>query len=364
MEKIKLTQTVQKGGCAAKVAAAELRQILSQVRFPPTDSNLLVDGGLFDDAAIYKIPHSLTPFAGHDFALVQTLDFFTPIVDTPSIFGAVAAANSLSDVYAMGGMPKTAMAILAFPLASMDSSVIVEVLQGASDKMSEAQVNFVGGHSIDDETLKFGLSVTGFVPVQSVWSNASAQTGDHLILTKALGTGAAMAALKQGLLSEENLQEVLSSMTQLNNVLLDLTTDEQKSIHAATDITGFGLMGHSQQMARASLKKLVFEASQIPYFETSAWALRKGCLTKAHRTNAEYTQKHSSYSEDLKQHGLFKLLFDPQTSGGLLLSVSASKSAELVKKISRRFPFTRVIGSVQDLTDSENFVKVESSFAE
>src|SRR5262249_46419349 len=155
---------VQKGGCAAKVAASELRAILSQVRFPKNPPELLVDGSLFDDAAIYKISDEL--------ALVQTLDFFTPIVDTPKIFGKVAAANALSDVYAMGGIPKTAMAILAFPLISMESAVVVEVLQGAADLLSEAGVGLVGGHSIDDDTLKFGLSVTGHVHPDRIWSNA------------------------------------------------------------------------------------------------------------------------------------------------------------------------------------------------
>ena len=178
---MRLTKTVQKGGCAAKVAAVELRKILSQVQFPPTDKNVLVDGGLFDDAAIYKV--------SNDVALVQTLDFFTPIVDTPNVFGKIAAANALSDVYAMGGEPKTAMAILAFPMATLESHIASEVLQGACDVMKEANVSLVGGHSIDDDTLKFGLSVTGFVHPERIWSNAKAKVGDVLILTKALGTG-------------------------------------------------------------------------------------------------------------------------------------------------------------------------------
>ena len=361
MEKIKLTQTVQKGGCAAKVAASELRQILGQVQFPPIDANVLVDGGLFDDAAIYKIPKSLPGFTNSDFALVQTLDFFTPIVDSPDLFGQVATANALSDVYAMGGLPKTAMAILAFPLASLDSSIIVEVLQGASNKMREAQVNFVGGHSIDDDTLKFGLSVTGFVPLDAVWSNAGARAGDHLILTKALGTGTAMAALKQGLLAEADLQEVLNSMTQLNAISEELTPDLRGHIHAATDITGFGLMGHALQMAQASRKQIVFSGSSLPIFESAKWALRQGCLTKAHRTNAEYTQNFARYSEGLKNQDLFKMLFDPQTSGGLLLSVSAESSTEIVKKLKSRFPWTRIIGDVRASGSPDCAIQVESS---
>ena len=187
---IRLTQTVQKGGCAAKVSALELRKILAHVKFPNRPRELLIDGSTFDDAAVYKINSEL--------ALVQTLDFFTPIVDTPRIFGRIAAANALSDVYAMGGKPITALAILAFPLATLGQTIIVDVLQGATDTVGESKASLVGGHTIDDDTLKFGLSVTGFVHPDRIWSNAGAKPGDVLILTKPLGTGSLTAALKRG----------------------------------------------------------------------------------------------------------------------------------------------------------------------
>lgn len=347
MSNIKLTQTVQKGGCAAKVEAAELRKILSQVQFPLRDENLLVDGGLFDDAAIYKI--------SADLAMVQTLDFFTPIVDTPSVFGKVAAANALSDVYAMGGLPKTAMAILAFPLSTMDTSVIVDVLQGASDKMKEAQVQFVGGHSIDDDTLKFGLSVTGYVHPEKVWSNSKAQVGDTLILTKALGTGTSMAGLKRQEMTESELSEVLESMMSLNHILDLIPESLVQSIHSATDVTGFGLAGHATQMARASSKTLVFRMNQIPIFDVAMESLRKGFLTKAHRTNASYTEKESKFEI---QDALQKLiLFDPQTSGGLLLSVSSPSASKILESIQSRFPRASIVGNVQNL-GSHPFVVV------
>lgn len=338
---IKLTQTVKKGGCAAKVAATELRSILGQVRFPKNDSSVLVDGGLFDDAAIYKVSDEL--------ALVQTLDFFTPIVDTPRIFGAVATANALSDVYAMGGEPKTALAILAFPLGDLSNEVIAEVLQGASDKMAEASVNFVGGHSIDDDTLKFGLSVTGYVHPRKIWSNAKAIVGDHLILTKPLGTGTCMAALKRQELTETQLQEALDSMMLLNRTLDLLDSSEASGIHSATDITGFGLLGHSQQMAKASSKKFVFEFGKIPIFSMAMNCLEKGFLTKAHSTNEKYTQ------ESCRTVGLSALqkliLNDPQTSGGLLLSVSPEKSSSVLKKLRKRFPMAEMIGHVEKAGD-------------
>ena len=333
---IKLTQTVQKGGCAAKVAATELRKILSQVRFPAKHPNLLVDGGLFDDAAIYKVSDEI--------AMVQTLDFFTPIVDSPKIFGKIAAANALSDVYAMGGIPKTAMGILAFPLATMPSEVIVDVMQGACDVMSEAQVNLVGGHSIDDDTLKFGLSVTGYVHPEKVWSNAQAKTGDMLILTKPLGTGTLTAALKRQHFSEEDITEAIQSMTTVNSVLDLLSNDLKNAIHSATDITGFGFLGHAMQMAKASQKTFKVELEKIPVFEKAWKSLADGYLTKAHRTNAQYVENDCSFSREVEDRKL--ILMDPQTSGGLLLSVAEDQAAEILTALSKRFHLASIIGQV------------------
>lgn len=341
---VKLTQTVQKGGCAAKVAAIELRKILSQVQFPAPHSDLLIDGRDFDDAAIYKV----TP----EIAMVQTLDFFTPIVDSPKLFGGIAAVNSLSDVYAMGGSPKTAMGILAFPVATMSSEIIAEILQGASLKVAEANANFVGGHSIDDDTLKFGLSVTGFVHPKRIWSNTGAKVGDHLILTKPLGTGTSMAALKKQIVSEESLAEVTQSMMMLNDVASVLSAQSLHSINSATDVTGFGLLGHLYQMMKASSKKCKIEFDNIPLFENTLKFLESGFLTKAHRSNKEYT----SASIDIESlNELQKLsLFDPQTSGGLLLSVSENQSAEILKELKRKFPRSKIMGVVQNDSGQSN----------
>ncbi len=337
-ENIRLTQTVQKGGCAAKVPALELRQILAQIKFPKNSAEVLIDGALMDDAAIIKITDEL--------ALVQTLDFFTPIVDTPYVFGQIAAANALSDVYAMGGKPKTAMAILAFPLITMSQKVIVDVLQGASDKIAEAEANFVGGHSIDDDTLKFGLSVTGYVDPKNVWSNATAQVGDLLILTKALGTGTATAALKRSEVNEAEISEELKSMAQLNSILNLLNEDEKKAIHAATDVTGFGLLGHALQMARASHKLLKLKFSQIPRFPRTLQFLEAGFLTKAHRSNRDYVtaEVHFGVLTPLEQN----LLFDPQTSGGLLLAVNPNEAQAVLKKLKTNFKFVECIGEVHE----------------
>ncbi|MGZ5278971.1 MAG: selenide, water dikinase SelD [Pseudobdellovibrionaceae bacterium] len=337
-ELIALTQTVQKGGCAAKVSATELRKILGQVTFPKAHPELMVDGRLFDDAAIYKITE--------DVALVQTLDFFTPIVDTPHLFGAIAAANSLSDVYAMGGKPKTAMGILAFPLGGLPEQVIVDVLQGASDKIAEAGANFVGGHSIDDDTLKFGLSVTGLIHPSQVWSNSKAQVGDHLILTKPLGTGTMTAALKRREVKEADIEEALLSMAQINNAIDFLSFDEQQAIHAATDITGFGLSGHAMQLAKASQVSLKIDTGNLPRFSKALNFLERSFLTKAHRTNAQYTEKDVQF---VAVDALMQLLIhDPQTSGGLLFSVHPDYSSRIVGAIQKRFPHTQVIGQVSE----------------
>ncbi len=338
---VRLTQTVQKGGCAAKVSATELRSILSKVKFPEKNSSLLVDGSLFDDAAIYKVNESL--------ALVQTLDFFTPIVDTPRIFGRIACANALSDVYAMGGTPQTAMAILAFPIASLSNEVIAEVLQGACDILSEAKTPLVGGHSIDDDTLKFGLSVTGYVDPHKIWSNSSAKEGDVLILTKGLGTGTLTAGLKRSELSETDIAEALKSMCQLNQILDLLNADLQSAVHAATDITGFGFLGHSMQMAKASQKSFMIKYDDVPALALAKQCLEKSFLTKAHRTNKDYVDQSVDWGNI---DPITSLLFlDPQTSGGLLLAVDEAKAFEINKALKARFLKSSIVGKIEAQSD-------------
>jgi selenide, water dikinase len=331
---MKLTQTVKKGGCAAKVPAMILRDILNGLTFPPTIEGVTVDGTHFDDAAIFSISDEIS--------LVQTLDFFTPIVDNPRDFGAVAAANSLSDVYAMGGKPKTCMAILAAPLATMEPSTIQEVLQGACDVIAQSGSSLVGGHSIDDDTLKFGLSVTGLVHPKKVWTNQGATAGDLVILTKPLGTGTICAGIKKQEIAEEDAQEAIKSMKRLNNVLDFISSD---GIHAATDITGFGLAGHSMQLARASGVTLRIKKKSLPVFRETFSCLEKGFLTKAHRSNEEYTRGAIEFhaASDIEK----LLCFDPQTSGGLLLCVRADVATSIVSSLERAFPGCSVIGQVE-----------------
>lgn len=333
---VKLTQTVKKGGCAAKVPALVLREILSGVIFPPKIPGVIVDGEHFDDAAIFQIDDKIS--------LVQTLDFFTPILDDPRDFGAVAAANALSDVYAMGGRPKTCMAILAAPLASMESTIIQDVLQGASDVIAEAGASLVGGHSIDDDTLKFGLSVTGLVDNDAVWTNEKAQAGDVIILTKAIGTGTICAGLKRQELDYRDAQDAIASMKKLNNIIQYLGPTEIKSIHGATDVTGFGLAGHGYQLARASGVTLKIQGSRLPLFTETLRCLSMGFLTKAHKSNDEYTKNKISFKNSDPQTSM--VFFDPQTSGGLLLCVDPGQAQNIIETLSPHFPAITIIGEV------------------
>lgn len=336
---IRLTQTVQKGGCAAKVAATELRKILGTVEFPPVSTELLIDGRHFDDASVYR----LTP----ELALVSTLDFFTPIVDTPRLFGAIAATNAISDVYAMGGRPITALGILAFPVATLPAEVITEVMQGACDSLKTARASLSGGHSIDDDTLKFGLSVSGLVHPEKIWSNQGVRPGDVLILTKGLGTGTLTAALKRDAVTELEIKEALDSMMMLNNAIDYLEPAGLTSaVHAATDLTGFGFLGHAMQLGRASQVNLEFQFSQIPVLAGALEMMKLGFLTKAHRTNREYVEAQVDWLGAPLTDEQRLLLFDPQTSGGLLLAVAPEKADAIVQAL----PFARRIGRATAIT--------------
>lgn len=333
---IKLTQTVKKGGCAAKIAAVELRDVLSRVVFPPAPPELVVDGRHFDDAAVYV--------ASPEIAIVQTLDFFTPIVDDPRDFGRVAATNALSDVYAMGAKPVSALAILGYPLGTIPNDVIAEIMNGACDALRTAGAALAGGHSIDDDTIKFGLSVTGLAHPDRVWTNAGAKAGDVLILTKPLGTGTLSAALKRGEISESEMAPAIESMCTLNDALTPLG-NLASAVHAATDITGFGFAGHAMQMAKASAVEFSISLSALPTLPGARAALGKGALTKAHRTNAEYTSDYAAFADGATDVDRL-IVFDPQTSGGLLLAVRPDRAEAALRALQTSFPFATRVGQV------------------
>ena len=340
---IRLTETVKKGGCAAKLPADELRAVLSGLKLRTTQE-LMVGTSTMDDAALWDL--------GDGRLMVQTLDFFTPIVDDPYTFGGIAAVNSLSDVYAMGGTPKTAMSILAFPTASLPLEILKPLMAGAIDKIHEAGAFLVGGHSIDDETLKLGFSVTGFVDKNRAWTNAGARIGDILILTKGLGTGTVTSALKLKKASNEVIGGAIASMLTLNKVP-ELVLNF--NIHAATDVTGFGLAGHGLQMARASNVAIEVDTRKLPVLAGALDLLREGVLNRAHRTNLRYVEGETTYHNVSEEYRWLTL--DPQTSGGLLLAVSESDADSVLNALQAKFPDSAVIGRVTADTGEPQKIK-------
>ncbi len=333
---IRLTQTVKKGGCAAKIAAGTLSNLLKSLPRQEHPS-LLVGTDFLDDAAVWQVNHNQV--------MVQTLDFFTPILDDPYDFGAVAAANALSDVFAMGATPTTALTILAYPLDVLPQEVLRELMAGATEKINESGALLVGGHSIDDDTLKLGFSVTGLTQPAKLWANRRAQVGDALILTKAVGTGTLTGALKNDELSYEQIGEAITSMKALNK--LNLSDDLHAAVHAATDVTGFGVLGHALHIAQGSSLTLNIDADAVPLLEHAEETLGKNILTKAHKSNTAYVEPHVRGRGALTQTQWWTLV-DPQTSGGLLLSVDREKVDEVLETIRPNFPKAAVIGEVTE----------------
>jgi selenide, water dikinase len=316
---MRLTQQVKAGGCASKLAPGSLRAVLDALP-PQIDRNLLVGFDQSDDAGVYRI--------NDEQALVQTVDFFTPMVDDPFTFGQIAAANALSDVYAMGGSPLTALAIVCFPPEG-DLEVLRKILRGGVSKMVEAGCIVVGGHSVRDAEIKFGYSVTGLIHPDRVLTNAGARAGDHLVLTKPIGTGVITTALKQGKARESWVEAATQSMTRLNNAAASVIA-QSSDVHAMTDVTGFSLMGHGREMAMASRVTLEIEASAVPWIEGAMEAIALGAIPAGLVANREFAEcvvsKAGAIGEDL-----YTLMFDPQTSGGLLISVDPGYADSLVR---------------------------------
>lgn len=331
---VRLTRTVTKGGCAAKLAAGTLTDLLRGL--PRQDHpDLLVGTDFLDDAAAWRLTD--------DLAMVQTLDFFTPIVDDAEDFGAIAAANAVSDVFAMGAEPLTALTILAYPIDTLPGDVLTGLMHGATRTLNEAGARLVGGHSIDDDTLKLGFSVTGVAHPDGLWSNRGARPGDALILTKAVGTGTLTGALKNDEVGYGDLEEALASMRAVNR--LDLDDDLRAAVRAATDVTGFGLAGHALHLAQGSDATLRIEASRVPLLAGAEATLDRGILTKAHGTNTRYVEPHVAGRDGLSETAWWSLV-DPQTSGGLLLSVAPDHADAVLAAVQARFPRAARIGEV------------------
>lgn len=320
MSPVRLTEQVKAGGCASKISPAVLDQILGKLP-KQVDERVLVGFETADDAGVYKI--------SDDVALVQTVDFFTPMVDDPYTFGQVAATNALSDVYAMGGTPHTALAMVCFP-EKADLSILEQILQGGMSKMIEAGCSVIGGHSVKDPEIKFGYAVTGSVHPSRVFKNAAAQPGDVLIFTKAIGTGVISTALKRGIAEPAWVEHATKSMTTLNRVAGEI--GQRFDVHAATDVTGFGLLGHLREMALGAKVGIEIEAAKVPLLTGALEAIRLGAIPGGLNANRDFVESctdiASTVPTDLKI-----LLFDPQTAGGLLFSLSAEEGDRLEKAL-------------------------------
>jgi len=282
--------------------------------------NVLVGFDTADDAGVYKI--SATQ------ALVQTVDFFTPIVDDPFTFGQIAATNSLSDVYAMGGRPLSALAIVCFPEKG-DLDVLQQILAGGLSKMMEAGCAVIGGHSVRDPEIKFGYAVTGSIHPERVWKNSGALEGDRLIFTKALGTGVISTAIKRGEAKQQWMEAATESMTTLNAKAAQIAVEGGFAVHAATDITGFGLIGHAREMASGSGVALRLVAEKIPLLAGAIECVRAGFVPAGLKNNRDFAEFMVSYRNEVPEE-IRTMLYDPQTAGGLLLAVAQADSAKLM----------------------------------
>ena len=283
---------------------------------------MLVGFDTSDDAGVYRL--------NDEQALVFTADFITPPVDDPLIYGQIAAANSLSDIYAMGGKPLSCLNLIGFPSGKLDNEVLEGIIAGALQKITEAGAVLLGGHTTDDDEPKFGLTVTGLVHPEKIWRNSGLQPGDHLILTKPIGSGVLLNANKKKLVSQNALQECIESMTKLNKTAAELMADFE--IHAATDITGFGFAGHALEMVPGDELTLNFTLDKIPFFREASQMYLNGITTRVNKFNREMVEQHWSFPHESKFEQQ-ELLLDPQTSGGLLFAVPGDQSASVISAL-------------------------------
>lgn len=322
----RLTDFANCAGCAGKLPTAGVAQLLRALPPRPNDPNLLVGTETSDDAGVYRITD--------DLALVQTIDFFPPLVDDPFQFGRIAAANALSDVYAMNGRPLTVLNVVAFPDEELPLSVLAEILRGAADRVEAAGAVTVGGHSLRDTEVKFGLSVTGLVEPSAVLTNATARPGDLLVLTKPLGTGFITTANKKRECPAGLLDRAVASMTQLNAVGRD-AFNAVGGVHAVTDVTGFGLGGHAAEMAEGSGMTIEIDVAALPLIEGSEALAVPRFYTRAYHTNRAHLTERLRLTEGIDPQRV-GYVFDPQTSGGLLIAIAPDRVDELVSELRSR----------------------------
>lgn len=336
------------GGCTAKLGAGVLSRVLERLPKGPKDSDLLIGFDSRDDAAVYKLTE--------DLATVQTLDFFPPMVEDPYTFGKIAAANALSDIYAMGGTVKTALNIVCFP-ESMDLNILGEIMRGGAEKVIEAGGTLVGGHSIADSSVKYGLSVMGVVNPNRMYANNSGKPGDQLILTKKLGVGIICTADRVGEASERAMEEAIASMTTLNKYAAEVC--RSYDIHACTDVTGFGFLGHLHEMMDGKLSCRIY-ADQVPVIPEALDYADEFLLTAAGQRNRNHTEQYVIF--DGIRFAIEEVLFDPQTSGGLLIAVGKEDAEQLLADLKASGLPAAVVGEITEHSDQEIVVRKRRMF--
>ncbi len=341
-ESIKLTQYSKGAGCGCKIAPSVLQEILANTTTMQRNDKLLVGNATADDAAVYDL--------GNGTALISTTDFFMPIVDDAFTFGQVAAANAISDVYAMGGKPILALAVLGWPISTLPASLASEVIKGAQSICAEANITLAGGHSIESTEPIFGLSVNGIVPIEHLKQNNKAQIGDAIIITKPIGVGILATAQKRNLLEPAHLQILISQLTALNKVGEALGKIE--GVHALTDITGFGLLGHLLEIAKYSGVSAQLSYEAIPKIAEALPYLAKSIIPDATYRNWNSYSKDVAFGTGVNVMEAFNLLPDPQTNGGLLICVKASEVVAVQAVLSHyNIACTQVIGTLIETYD-------------
>ena len=317
-----LLKTINQGGCSAKIPAKTLENILKSISIDINDKALLVGNETHDDAAIYKLNETQ--------AIIFTTDFFPPVCSDPYTFGQISATNALSDVYAMGGKPLMALNLIMFPSTTIPLEVLTEILKGGQDKVAEAEAFIVGGHTIEDDIPKYGLAVVGTVHPDKIITNANAKAGDVLILSKPLGTGTIMAGQRLGLVSDSDYHNALESMKTLNKNAG--TIMNKYNINAATDITGFGFLGHLTKMAKASNVDFELDYENIPALKGSLELIEMGCIPGSAFRNQEYVNTINQTPRKIN-YNMEMLLNDPQTSGGMLMCVPKDKANDVLDEL-------------------------------
>lgn len=335
------------GGCTAKLGAGVLSRVLSMLPRGPYDENLLIGYDSKDDAAVYRLTD--------DVAVVQTLDFFPPMVDDPYTFGQIAATNALSDIFAMGGEVKTALNIVCFP-EDMSLNVLGEIMRGGAEKVIEAGGTLAGGHSIADDSVKYGLSVTGIVHPEHIYSNNGGQPGDVLVLTKKLGVGIICTANRIGEASAEAMQEAITSMTTLNKKAAEISKFYR--VHACTDVTGFGFLGHLHEMMDGR-HSCCIHASQVPVMQEALHYAEEFYLTAAAQKNRNHVESYVTF--DGVSFAMEEVLYDPQTSGGLLLAVHPEDVHNMVQKMQESGLPAAIVGKITEKSETEIYVTADSS---